>query len=309
MSSRCNRRQFIEQAAVIGGATGLAHAWGAEPVAIEPEPLRPLGKAKGIHPGRVVWVHDPGVSQWQGPGNGRIYEAEYTNQGRADQMMSHAVCELTGQPTVASAWGQLFRYLNQARGKGPVPYAPGEKIVIKPNWVGMIWREGAVDPEQYTLIKRQDYMNTSPHMIIALLRQLTGAAGVRAGDISVCDSLAYLVHEYYLPLAHEFPDVAYWDFAGKFGRLPVRPSSIPLYWSCRPQDVSPDFIPQCFADAEYVVNFAQLKAHTATGVTLCGKNHFGSLVRWPVQQGYYDMHRNSFRKQTGADRDYLNMRN
>jgi hypothetical protein len=56
-----------------------------------------------------------------------------------------------------------------------------------------------------------------------------------------------------------------------------------------------------------VINFAQLKAHTATGVTLCGKNHFGSLVRWPVQQGYYDMHRNSFLKQTGAYREQVDL--
>ena len=61
-------------------------------------------------------------------------------------MMSRAVCELTGEPTVAKAWDKLFRHLNQARGKGDVGYKPGEKIVIKPNWVGMIWREGAVDP-------------------------------------------------------------------------------------------------------------------------------------------------------------------
>jgi hypothetical protein len=27
-----------------------------------------------------------------------------------------------------------------------------------------------------------------------------------------------------------------------------------------------------------------------SGVTLCAKNHYGSLVRWPVQKGYYDMH-------------------
>ena len=150
-------------------------------------------------------------------------------------------------------------------------------------------------------------MNTSPQMIIALLRQLTGAAGVRASDISICDSLAYLVNEYYTPLYREFPEVLYWDFAGKFGRLQVQPSSIPLYWSCRPKDVSPDFVPQCFAESEYLINFAQLKAHTATGVTLCGKNHFGSLVRWPVQNGYYDMHRNSFLKQTGAYREQVDL--
>ena len=44
-------------------------------------------------------------------------------------------------------------------------------------------------------------------------------------------------------------------------------------------------MPLCFAEADYLINFANLKAHAGTGVTLCGKNHFGSLVRWPAQQG------------------------
>ena len=52
---------------------------------------------------------------------------------------------------------------------------------------------------------------------------------------------------------------------------------------------------------------ANLKAHACTGVTLCGKNHFGSLVRWPVQQGYYDMHRHSFAKQTKLYREQVDL--
>ena len=91
-----------------------------------------------------------------------------------------------------------------------MPYRPGEKVVVKPNWVGMIWREGIVDPATYTFMKRQDYMNTSPQMVIAVLRQLVGAAGVREADISLCDSLAYLVHEYYGILHGVSPTSATW---------------------------------------------------------------------------------------------------
>jgi hypothetical protein len=42
-------------------------------------------------------------------------------------------------------------------------------------------------------------------------------------------------------------------------------------------------------------------------VTLCGKNHFGSLVRWPVQKGYYDLHRNSFSKQRKMYREQVDL--
>jgi hypothetical protein len=307
MADRLNRRGFIKHAAAVGGAVGLNGLCRAEPAGKELERLKPIGEAKGIHPGRTVWVHDPRVTDWKATGDGHWYDAHHAKQDRVDEMMSQAILGLTGQVSLAKAWDTLFRHLNQTRGKGDVPYRPGEKVVVKPNWVGMIWREGIVDPATYTFMKRQDYMNTSPQMVIAVLRQLVGVAGVREADISLCDSLAYLVHEYYGILHGVFPNVRYVDYAGKFGRIQVKPSPVSLYWSCRPEGKAPDYVPDCIADAEYLINFASLKAHVCTGVTLCGKNHFGSLVRWPVQQGYYDMHRGSFSKQTKVYREQVDL--
>jgi hypothetical protein len=54
-------------------AAGLAAALAAQPLAAaaaEPERNQPIGEAKGIHPGRVVWVHDPEVLDWKGPEDG-----------------------------------------------------------------------------------------------------------------------------------------------------------------------------------------------------------------------------------------------
>lgn len=307
MSSELTRRRFIEHAAAIGGAVGLGRLWAGEPAAAEPQPLAPIGLGKGVHPGRVVWVHDPEVTDWEGPGDGHWYQDNHTKQGRVDQMVARSVCDLAGDGTPRNAWDKLFRHFNRTRGRGDVGYRPGEKVVIKPNWVGMIWREGAVDPETYKLVKRQDYMNTAPQMIIALLRQLVEVAGVAEPDITVCDTLAYLVNEYYEILHGDYPKVQYQDYAGRFGRIQVQSSTAPLYWSCRPQGVTQDFVPQCFAEAEYLINFANLKAHTGAGVTLCAKNHFGSLVRWPVQQGYFDMHRASFSRATQIYRELVDL--
>ncbi len=307
MSSEFTRRRFIEHAAAIGGAVGLGRLWAGEPAAAEPQPLTPIGQGKGVHPGRVIWVHDPEVTDWEGPGDGHWYQDNHTKQGRVDQMVARAVCDLAGDGTPRNAWDKLFRHFNRTRGKGDVGYRPGEKVVIKPNWVGMIWREGNVDPETYQLVKRQDYMNTAPQMIIALLRQLVEVAGVAEADITVCDTLAYLVKEYYEILHGDYPKVQYQDYAGRFGRIQVQSSTAPLYWSCRPQGVTQDFVPQCFAEAEYLINFANLKAHTGAGVTLCAKNHFGSLVRWPVQKGYFDMHRASFSRATQVYRELVDL--
>ena len=285
---------------------GLSRLQAAEPSAEEQDQLGPVGDGKGIHPGRVVWVHDPQATDWKGPGDGHWYEANHTKQDRVDEMLSRATASWPASPQLSRRGTDLFRHRNKARGKGDVGYKSGEKIVVKPNWVGMIWNGRAVDPNTYTLTKWQDYMNTAPQMIIGLLRQLV-EAGVKQADIAVCDTLAYLVHEYHDFLHAEFPGVRYEDYAGKFGRIQVKASSVPVYWSCRPQGKMPDFLPTCFAEAEYLINFANLKAHTLAGVTLCGKNHFGSLVRWPVQKGYYDLHRDSFSKQRKMYREQVDL--
>ena len=306
MATQLNRRKFIRDAAVVGGAVGLGGLCGAASPTAAEESLKPIGQAKGIHPGHVVWVHDPKVLNWKGPGDGQWYEPGRIRQDRIEEMMRRAVCDLTGQPSPAKAWDRLFRHLNQVRGKADAAYRLGEKVAIKPNWVGMIWREGHVDAGSYTLKDRKDYMNTAPQLILALLRQLE-SAGVAQADISICDTLAYLVHEYYDILHAEFPEVRYVDYAGKFGRIQVKPLSAAPFWSCRPQRKRADCVPSCFAEAEYLINFANLKAHVGTGVTLCGKNHFGSLVRWPVQEGYYEMHGGSFSRQTKVYREQVDL--
>jgi hypothetical protein len=267
---------------------------------------KPIGQAQGIFPGRVVWAHDAELIKWTGPGDGHWWENDRIRQARADAMMARVVCELTGESTVPQAWAKLFRHLNRARGKGDARYTPGEKIVIKPNFVGMIHLEGHVNAEKYTLLRRPDYMNTAPQLILSLLRQLS-EVGVRQADITVCDTLAYLVNEYHSLLSAEFPSVRYADHAGKFGRVKVAPSSVPLHWSCRPQSHAQDSLPTCFAEADYMVNFANLKAHQGAGVTLCAKNHYGSLIRGPVQKGYYDMHPACFSKQSGVYRPLVDL--
>lgn len=301
--SSVNRREFL--ASTVAGLA-LPAAVAPRAAAGESDRAKPVGEARGIHPGRVVWVHDPRVTDWKGPGDGHWWEGNRVKQERVNAMMARAVVELTGEGTAAKAWARLFRHLNRARGKGDAGYRTGEKIVIKPNWVGMIHTEGHVDPKTYTFIRRPDYMNTAPQMILALLDQMTGA-GVRPSDITICDTLAYVVHEYHGLLESAFPGVRYEDHGGQFGRARVRSSTVPLYWSGRPRTEARDLLPTCFAEAEYLVNFANFKAHTGAGVTLCAKNHYGSLVRCPVQNGYYDMHPACFAKQTGIYRPLVDL--
>jgi hypothetical protein len=130
-------------------------------------------------------------------------------------------------------------------------------------------------------------------MILALLRQLVHGAGVDQQDISVGDPLSLFPNQYHDLLHGEFPDVSYLDYQGGNAghpRTAVQYSSIPFHWSSRPTGTTQDYVPVHYTEAKYLINLANLKSHTGAGVTLCGKNHYGSLFRTPPAKGYYDMH-------------------
>ncbi|MBN2473205.1 MAG: DUF362 domain-containing protein [Pirellulales bacterium] len=309
-----SRRRFVETAAAAAGwclgtsqtpGQGLAAETAAPAQAVVPN--APIGVARGIHPGRVVWAHEPAATRWQGPGNGHWWQGDHTDQSLVDRMLSQSLCRLVGVDSTADAWDRLLRHFNQARGKGHVGYRPGEKIAVKVNFVGFLWRLDGVNPENYNLERRRDYMNTSPQMMRAVLRQLVQAVGAKQGDIALVDTLAHFPNEYHQILHAEFPQVQYVDFAGRFGRVAAKPSSVPLYWSCRPEGSRQDYVPGCFAEADYLINLANLKAHTGAGVTLCAKNHYGSLVRWPAEEGYYDLHATGFAPGAGKYRNLVDL--
>lgn len=317
MAFRKARLNFAKRRFVVGlicvaisiGALWVAISATAEKLVLaEPQPANePIGVARGIYPGRVVWVHDPDATDWEGPGNGHWWESNHTSQVRVNKMMSRAICELTGASSDIDAWNKLFRHFNNAQGRGSVGYKPGEKIFIKVNFVGFIWTVRSVNTENYDLERGIDYMNTSPQMITALLHQLVETVGVKQSDISIGDSLAYFANVYYNILHKEFPNVRFMDCGGKFGRIKMKQSSVPFYWSCNPQVSEQDYAPASYAEADYLINLANLKAHTGAGVTLCAKNHYGSLIRTPPQKGYYDLHPGAFSKEVGIYRNLVDL--
>ena len=317
MAFRKARLNFAKRRFVVGlvcvavsiGALWIAvSATDENLVLAEPQPANePIGVAGGIYPGRVVWVHDPEATDWEGPGDGHWWESNHTSQARVNQMMSRAICELTGAASDTDAWDKLFRHFNKTQGRGNAAYKPGEKIFMKVNFVGFIRTVRSVNPENYDLVQGIDYMNTSPQMITALLRQLVETVGVKQSDISIGDSLARFANEYYDILHKEFPDVRFMDCEGKFGRIKMKQSSVPFYWSCNPQASEQDYVPAGYAEADYFINLANLKAHTGAGITLCAKNHYGSLIRTPPQKGYYDLHPSAFSKEVGIYRNLVDL--
>ena len=128
------------------------------------------------------------------------------------------------------------------------------------------------------------YAETSPQIIIAVLKQLINVAGVPQNKIIVADPMAHIYEDNYKLLHKEFPDVKYGDksqAASAFGRTFLTPETAPvLFYSDNGTVLSKrsDCLYSEMQNADYLINISALKAHACAGVTFCAKNHFGSIT-------------------------------
>ena len=229
-------------------------------------PNTPIGVARGINPGRVVWVHNPNATAWDGS-HGHWWDDRSTSQTVADAMISQSVQALTGETTDAAAWDALFRSFNQAHGRGNLGYQLGEQIAIKINLNASrsySWGNGPTP---------------SPHAVRALLWQLVHQAGVPEAAITIFDCSRPVADPIYSRCHAEFPNVHFVDSSGGTGRTrPVRSTTRVIYSSAAQRaNAGATYLPACAVDAAYFIDMALLKGHEMAGVTLCGKNLFGCV--------------------------------
>jgi sugar lactone lactonase YvrE len=258
---------------------------------------QPMGEAKGVFPGRVVWVHDPNaVNQNCVPnvaGHG-WYLPENNNQTVIDGMVSTALRDLTGKTNDLAAWTAIFQYHNAALGKGAVSYAPGEKIFIKINatsaWDGN-FNTTDLTPNADPTSPYSFITETSVGPVLTVLRQLVNVVGVAQSNIYVGDPLKHIYKHLYDVWHGEFPNVHYLDNGGytQLGRENVVPSTTAtISYSDRgtilrtdPGDatVTLDHLYTISDEADYVINIPMLKGHKRAGMTIFAKNNFGSQTR------------------------------
>jgi hypothetical protein len=228
----------------------------------------PIGVARGIHPGRVVWVHDPDATNWDGS-SGHWWDDNHTNQEVVDTMLSKAIHWLAGEGSDAAAWDALFLHFNQMSERGWVGYQPGERIAIKVN---------LNTSKEYSWSNRT---NVSPQVILALLRQLIYQVGVEQSNITVYDASRYVGDPIYNLCHSEFPEVVFVDNYGQSGRVKAQPdqsdNGLVYYSDPDVEESGTTRLPVCVVEADYVINLALLKGHGLAGVTLCAKNYFGSI--------------------------------
>ena len=250
----------------------------------------PIGTAIGLHPGRVVWMHDvdatnenydpdnAGSQWWFHPNN--------TSQEVVSRMLEHGIREYAGTGTVQEAWTAIFTSFNESQGRGSKGYTEGEKIAIKLN----ITNSGGTSSER---------MNSTPQLVYALLDELINHAGVNPEDITIGDPYRDFRSEYWNTAGKFFPEVNYVDGDGGAGVSATVPSEEEvLKFSAGSASgnngVSSTTLPQYYLDATYFINMPCLKTHDEGGITLIAKNHQGSFLgagQEPKNQFAIDMHK------------------
>ena len=80
------------------------------------------------------------------------------------------------------------------------------------------------------------------------------------------------------------------DRKGGKGRIKARPDRNAALHHADPsvEDSGKTFFPASMVEADYLINLALLKGHDLAGVTLCAKNHFGSVWRESDKDAWND---------------------
>jgi hypothetical protein len=253
-----------------------------------PEPNQPMGEEKGIFPGRVVWVYDPDATNencqpWFPHYDDGWFLSKNNDQEVIDSMLSKGIQALTGTESDSLAWVAIFEYFNENHDKGSVSYTPGEKIFIKINATSA-WT-GNYNPADLSKVNNNYYgvVETSPHLVLSVFRQLVNILGVSQEDIAVGDPMKHIYEHCYEVMYPEFNDVVYLDHDhDNLGRTRVTPgANDTVFYSDRGALIleGSDKLYTVQEEADYIINIPSLKGHLRAGMTLFAKNHFGSHTR------------------------------
>lgn len=295
--ARVDRRTFVMGAAAIGAAAltggmlgGCAGGEGAEPAVgsapVEPSPMlepapassseplpydsvfpphEPGGRGVGARPGRVAWVRDAAAVTWDG--SGYWWQREHFDEDAVRRMVDDGVAAAAGADDAAAGWRVLFEAHNARAGRAG-GYRAGQRIAVKANMNGA----GTFGADEDSAMSY-----TTPVLLRALLLSLVEDAGVAAGDIAVYDACRiFPAHMMELCSEGALAGVRfrYYDEGGPNDA--AGDESAPVVWSADVAGAA-NVVPACVSEADYLINLASLKGHSY-GLTLCGKNHFGSLV-------------------------------
>lgn len=225
-------------------------------------PNTPLGKAQGAVPGRVAWVHAPGVAKWDGE-TGIWVEERWNDQQKANAMIRECIATVGGAKSASDGWKAMFVDFNRRHNKGERYYKKGEKIAIKLNMNNAITHRDTIE------------LNSSPYVTFALIKSLVEDAGVREEDIIVCEPSRAITDSIYNKIHRTYAKVKFIDNIGGDGRDKCDYYPEQITYS-EDNGKMARGLAKCIVDADYLINSALLKTHKGPGVTLTGKNWYGA---------------------------------
>ncbi len=280
---------------------------------------QPIGIAKGIFPGRVVWVHNPDLTNanithkydMTTIANSDVwYMDKNCSQALSDSMLISGVRRLGGKANVKEAWNEIFKYYNSTHDRGNAGYTKGEKIVIKLNLTNAgngdslgytrraAWQVPTANgaAETVTNPRLLNRMDSSPQLALAILNQLVNIVGVDQTDIWIGDYYRNFRDEYLVKIRAVYPKVHFMD-SGKYlfkkpsnMREPTVPSTEQLLKFSDKKFTST--LPQPLVNATYLINAACLKTHNEGGITMTAKMHQGSICN-TIDQTAVDANNNT----------------
>jgi len=224
-------------------------------------PNVPVGIAKGIFPGRVVWVHDPAVTKWDGK-SGNWWDENVVSQKETDNMLNNSLTSLTGESSEKMAWKALFKYFNEKQHRKILTYRPGQKIAVKIN-VNNTYSH-----------KDSEEVNATPQLVLSLIQSLVSEAGVPQKNITIFDASRQITDNIFNKCHAAFPDVIFVDNIGGDGRVKSTYADNAIPYSVDNGKLATG-LATCAVEADYLINMALLKGHVGQGVTLCAKNWYG----------------------------------
>lgn len=240
----------------------------------------PVGEAKGLFPGRVVWVHDADATNknWTKDSPEHATSDANVDQAVVNNMLDRGMKYLTQSNSVSGAWNKLFKNFNETHGRGINGYTTGEKIAIKVNFTNNGRDFG-------------DRVDQTPQIMFAILNHLVNEVGVAQPDITIGDPYRGISQVYLDKFTSAFPDVIYVSREATGILKQTKPTADNILVFSDGQFTST--LPQYYVDADYFINMTILKSHDSGGITLGAKNHQGSVIQadgTPENQSALFMH-------------------
>ena len=298
MTNECSRRDVLKTAAGSIALLGIPSALDEKALAellteynYAPKQRNvPLGRARGVFPGRVVWVRDAKATRWSGDRKSvtdQWWMDKSTDQARVDAMLSRVLRQVTGAATDEEAWRIIFHYYGEQSGREK-KYRGGEIVAVK------------VNMNNSKPVAPTNLVNVSPQVGLAMVRQLVKHVGVAPKDILVYDAQRDLWPGFLNQIWNEYGEVRFVQRDAPDPEHQKHPAFGAIHgleqaeWVLG-QSYSADhfdnarYVPRQVMEAGYIVNVALVKGHSypyaaaeggdegQTGVTLTAKNHFGSI--------------------------------